>query len=96
MLALAEGSNFSWSRRVDMMWWNPWEGDITVVELETGTRGNLTDYYNLCPKFLNETFNDYLLILVSSPAPTRLVNGWFQRNKQFSSPLHSLSGNKPR
>ena len=81
MHALSEGSNFTWSRRVDMVKWDPWEGDITVVELETGTRWNLTDYCNLCPKFLNETLNDYLLILVSSPAPMRLFNGWFQRNK---------------
>jgi hypothetical protein len=88
---LAEGLYFSrFSRSVGLTWRDSWEWDIAVVELEAGTGGGLADHPNLCPKFLDKTVDDYLLILIASSAPTRLLNGWFKRDKQLSFPCHSL------
>ncbi len=68
---LAEGFYFSrFSRSVGLTWRDSWEWDIAIVELEAGTGGDLADHPNLCPKLLDETVDNYLLILIASSAPT--------------------------
>ncbi len=90
---LTEGSYFSrFSRLVGLTWQDSWEWDIAIVELEAGTGGGLEDHPYLCPKFWDETVDDYLLILIASSAPAQLLNGWFKRDKQLSYPCHSLLG----